>query len=98
MSVINIPLEPKILADWERYKVLQVFDLDMWTLATGIRINDPVIANTLWPAGNEGSEDINTISRLRLVTRATKIPSIISINNLLRLKGMIGSEVDKAHH
>lgn len=89
------PLTENILLGWNKYKPLQVFDLDFWSRVSGNKITDGLIAKTLWPDGAEDAEDIDPVSRLRQVTRQTKVPSIISYEMLARLKGWIKNELIK---
>jgi len=72
---------------WEKYRILQVFDLDTWCTATGQQITDAAISKTLWPDNSEDAEDISPIDRLRKVSRP-KIETLIKLETISHLRAL----------
>ena len=71
------PFTESDYSDWKKYKILEVFDLDIWAEFFNYKITDAAMAKTLWPDGDLDAEDISPIDRLRKTTRG-KIQKIIN--------------------
>ncbi len=89
------PFTSKDFDRWNRYKILQVLDIDVWSKITGNKITDSALAGFLWPDNDLDAEDISPLDRLRKVTRKT-ITSVISTKTLRRLAAQV--EAEKANH
>lgn len=68
-SASKAPYDEKDFKKWHEYKVLQVFDLDLWMEITGTNIKDVVIGRELWPEDDVRLGDFDRTDRLRKVTR-----------------------------
>ncbi len=78
---------------WNKYKVLQVFDLDMWAFLSGTKITDNAIASVLWPDNDKDAEDITPIYRLRKVARVT-VKTLLEKKTIDRLSTQLGKELE----
>jgi len=77
--------------DWFKYRILQVFDLDLWADVTGYKITDPAIAKALWPDDSPDADDVSPIDRLRKVSRL-KIKILISSHTINSLRAQAAFE------
>ncbi|MFC4309092.1 DUF6387 family protein [Steroidobacter flavus] len=68
-GVSKAAFDGKDFKKWHEFKVLQVFDLDLWMEIKGINIKDVVIGRELWPEGDPQLGDFDRTDRLRKVTR-----------------------------
>ncbi len=89
---VKRPYSESDFEKWNRYKLLQVFDIDAWSKITGVRITDNALASVLWPDNDMDAEDISPLDRLRKVTRRT-ILSVISYKSACRLASQVEIEI-----
>jgi hypothetical protein len=68
-GVSKAAYDGKDFKKWHEFKVLQVFDLDLWMEIKGINIKDVVIGRELWPEDDPQLGDFDRTDRLRKVTR-----------------------------
>lgn len=61
--------DEKDFEKWHDFKVLQVFDLDLWMEINSTNIKDVVIGRELWPEHDAQLGDFDRTDRLRRVTR-----------------------------
>ncbi len=85
------PFSDQDFEKWNRYKILQVFDIDAWSMMAGIKVTDSALANVLWPDTDRNAEDISPLDRLRKVTRKT-ISSVINDKAAYRLAVQMTSQ------
>ncbi|MEL0098941.1 MAG: DUF6387 family protein [Opitutae bacterium] len=77
--------------DWQRFRILQVFDLDIWAEFYDKKITDAAMAKALWPDGMVDSEEVSPIDRLRKVSR-DKLKKIINPQTVKRLWAQLDVE------
>jgi len=60
------PFSQNDFDDWERFKIRQIFDLEVWSTVMNVQIYQRVIAQFLWP---DASDDFSPIDVLRTTAR-----------------------------
>jgi len=88
------PFTESDYGDWKKYKILEVFDLDMWAEFFNYKITDAAMAKALWPDGDLNAEDISPIDRLRKTTRG-KIQKIINPLMVKKIYSQIAQEYNE---
>jgi hypothetical protein len=63
--------------DWEKYRVLQIFDLDIWQEITGTKITDSLMARVLWSDFDENAPVFDAKDVLRRTARE-KVQKVIN--------------------
>lgn len=85
---IRRPFTQKDLDDWELYKIRQIFDLEMWASIMHVKINDKVIADSLWPYAPDNFSPIDVLR----TTARKKIKDVFNFNVVVRLYGQLSLE------
>jgi hypothetical protein len=61
------PFTKRDFAAWKEYRLLETFDLTLWSQIQGIRYSDSFLAKTLWPNAHfDGVERLRKVTRPRL--------------------------------
>lgn len=79
------PFNQNDFDDWTYYKIREVYDLDIWAILSGVRIQDKVIASALW---SDSNDEISPIDILRTTTR-TKIKEVFTPEVAVRFYGQL---------
>lgn len=84
------PVSTEDLQNWHKFRILQVFDIDLWQKTTNTHINKQVLSDYLWPpfAALQDLESYPPDS-LKGHIRKTKVPEVISLDMLTRLRMQI---------
>jgi len=84
-KITKKPFAEKDIDEWRKYKILQVFDLDIWSRFNNINITDAAIAKALWPDDDPDAEDVSPIDRIRKTSRKkiNELINPVSVRKLL---------------
>ena len=91
-KILKKPFTDKDFNDWKRYKVLEVFDLDLWSEFYGIKITDAAMAKALWPDSDSDAEEIDPVDRLRKTSRS-KVKELINPLSVRKISAQAGVEI-----
>lgn len=82
---VKKPISEGDFDDWVYYRVREIFDLELWSAISGIKILDQVLANALWP---NAPDSMSPLDILRTTSRK-KVKEIINYEFCARFHGQL---------
>jgi hypothetical protein len=79
------PFSQNDFSDWANYRLREIHDLDMWSSLVGVKIQDRVVAQALWP---HATDSFSPLDVLRTTARK-KVKDIFTSHVSRRLYGQL---------
>jgi len=96
-EVSKRPFSEKDFNNWKKYKVLEVFDLYIWSEFYDIKITEPALAKALWSDYDIDADDVSSpIDTLRKTTKK-KINELVNPLTVRKIQAQAALELNELY-